>query len=660
MKKLLYFAVELFFANSAQAQNGAKIELAKPSKKQIEFADMEVGAFIHFGLNVFTGQEHGDGQEPASKFNPTDIDVEQWVITAKKMGAKYACLTARHEGGFCLWPSKTTEYTIANSPYKDGKGDIVREFIDACHKHGIKPALYHTATFDSNATLGGDYAEWGSQKLPLGWGSKESSIANREAYERYPNLHEKLKQIQGDQMRELLTNYGPITYMWSDHWDATDPDGLWRVVTDIAAELQPDMVFMGPESWVPGNETGNVVYPMWNAVKTVDGTNYSRPKAVEGDIVTDNDYGLLETDVLMGHPLGDFWRVRECTTNGGFAHGGWFWHPGQTHPRTFREHVDLYYRTVGLGANVIINLPPDNRGRIQDDMVAAAEKLGTYIKEAFANPVAELKKVKKGDTFELSWKTPQKINTIVTMENIANGQKIAKYNLQAWVDGAWVDMPAKNRHISYKPYNNKPGYETIGHKKIDVVDPVVTTKIRLCVLEAVASPAEIRSMAVHYIEPIPYEYTSKFPYLSGIETEDDSCCKGLKRNQNFNGGTNKLSGKPYEHAIMIVPVATNDIGYAIYDLKSLEQPVKGFSAELGIDDEVGKVNGSADYRIELYSNGEWKEVFSSPVFTGGGYRMSIEIPIGDDVEKIKLINSDAGDGIARDYAVWGNAKFIVK
>jgi alpha-L-fucosidase len=162
-KFLAFFSIVTLLPNLIIGQS---ISLVKPTQQQINFADWEVGAFIHYGLNPFTDQEHGDGQESPSKFNPTNLDVEQWVITAKSMGAKYVCLTARHEGGFCLWPSKTTEYTIANSPYKNGKGDIVREFVDACRKHGLIPALYHTAGFDANATLG-KYK--GDLKLPLDW-----------------------------------------------------------------------------------------------------------------------------------------------------------------------------------------------------------------------------------------------------------------------------------------------------------------------------------------------------------------------------------------------------------------------------------------------------------------------------------------------------------
>lgn len=213
-------------------------------------------------------------------------------------------------------------------------------------------------------------------------------------------------------MRELLTDYGPIDFMWSDHWNATDENGVWRAVTDLAAELQPNLVFMGPDTWVPGNETGNVVYPMWNA-------------------------------------------------------------------------LDLYYRTVGLGANTIINLPIDTRGWVPDDIADAAMALGDSIRERFANPITETNQVQSSDTVELAWQEPTEINAIVTMENIASGQKVAAYTLEAFVDDRWVELQHRNRLVAAPPYNGEPDCKTIGHKEIDCVNPVVTNRIRFRVLKSV-------------------------------------------------------------------------------------------------------------------------------------------------------------------------------
>lgn len=469
------------------------IELAKPSPKQIAFADWEVGAFIHFGLNPFTGQEHGDGKEPPSKFNPTELNAEQWVLTAKSLGAKYVTLTARHEGGFCLWPSKTTDYTIANSPYKDGRGDIVKEFVDACRKHDMKIGLYHTSSHDTKTSL-----SW--YDGPIAWGPGRDSLVDLAFKDE--GLKQHYMEVQMEQMRELLTNYGPIDFMWSDHWGAPNRELIWHPITDLVAELQPNMVFMGPETWVPGNESAEVVYPMWNAVHTLDGTKYTRPAPNDGDVDTENDYGLLEGEVRTGHPLGAYWRARECPTSKEFHSGGWFWHP-HTRAKELPEHIDIYYRSVGLGANVVINLPPDTRGLIPDDIVAAAKAFGDEIKKRFGNPIAESDAIPEGNTFELSWEEPQEINTVVMMEQIANGQKVVRYNLEAYVDGKWVALQHANTFPNSKPpYNPNPGYETIGHKKIDRVESVVTSKIRFTSLESVLDlPVELRKMQVFNCEP---------------------------------------------------------------------------------------------------------------------------------------------------------------
>ncbi|MDO6809829.1 alpha-L-fucosidase [Zobellia galactanivorans] len=642
-------------AVSATAQDSPSFELAKPSAKQIAFADWEVGAFIHFDLNTFTGQEHGDGQESPSQFNPTELDAEQWVLTAKSLGAKYACLTVRHEGGFCLWPSKTTDYTIANSPYKEGKGDVVREFVEACRKHDMVPAFYHTAAFDANATLK-DYK--GKLDLPLDWMTTWGK-AMSSAHKNDPGLKERLKKIQVEQMRELLTEYGPIGFMWSDHWNAQDPNGVWRAVTDLAEELQPEMVFMGTDTWVPGNETGHVVYPMWNAVNTVDGTNYSRPAPTKNDITDKkNDYGLLETDVLTGHPLGKFWRVRECTTNSGFHYGGWFWHPDSvkaTFPKKLWEHLDLYYRTVGLGANTIINLPPDDRGLIPEDFVTAAKVFGDEIKERFSNPIAQTNKIHKGDTLELSWAKPKVINTIVTMENIANGQKVAKYVLEAFVDKKWQELKPRNKLIGFKPYNNSPRYQTIGHKKIDRVEPVTTNRIRFRSLESIVHPVEIRQMSVFNCPPVVKNFDSKFPFLSGLESTSESAHNGVKRDKNYIGENIVINGKAFQKGLMVCPVGKTSEGHIEFNI-SQYQDVKGITATIGIDDMVNH-NGSVVFIVRTYQNGLWTDLYTSETLTGNDDGVDIDIDFPHPTSKVRLITTDGGDNANSDHAVWGNIQF---
>lgn len=651
-----FFCVAVYWVATQAMADGQEpaIRLAKPSAKQIAFADWEVGAFIHYGLNPFTGQEHGDGQEPPSRFNPTQLDTDQWARTAKALGARYAVLTARHEGGFCLWPSKTTDYTIANSPYQDGAGDLVRDFVDSCRRHGLKVGLYHTAGFDAHEALR-DYQ--GELDLPLVWGKSWGRTVSS-AFKADPTLRARFKATQVEQFRELLTNYGTIDFMWSDHWDATDPNGVWRAVTDLADELQPGMVMMGPDTWVPGNETGHVVYPMWNAVNTADGTRCSRPARTESDVSVKNDYGLLETDVLTGHPLGEFWRVRECTTHAAFHHGGWFWHPDEvkrTHPRSLSDHVDLYYRTVGLGANTIINLPPDTRGLIPEDICDAAKALGDTVRERFAEPIAELEAPPIGGAVELAWETPQEINTVVTRENIANGQKIAKYTLEAYFEGEWRPLEPRNRLDAWSPYNSYPGFETIGHKKIDRVSAVTTDRIRFRCLESVVSPVELRSLAVYRCDPNPRDFPAEYPYLSGVETEYELAHGGVRRDANYTGHGIVIRGVPYEHGLMACPTGADRKSVVEYSLADLKK-ARGLRALVGLDDgALGR--GSCRFHIEGYSGGEWTTLARSPRLTGKDEPAEMAVEFPDGMTKLRLLVTDGGDSAHSDHAVWADARF---
>jgi len=652
MRGLLRAGVTAFGLLSALEINAQ--ELALPSQKQINFADWEVGAFFHYTLNPFTGQEHGDGQEPPSKFNPTELDMDQWVTTAKSMGARYAVLTARHEGGFCLWPTKTTDYSIANSPYKSGKGDLVREFVDSCRKHGLKVGLYHTAGFDANAAIG-KYE--GPHPLPLEWGSTWGAAVSG-AFRKDPSLRARFKKKQVEQMRELLTQYGQIDFMWSDHWSAKDSNGVWRAVTDLAEELQPNLVFMGPDTWVPGNETGHVIYPMWNAVHTKDGSKYTRPAALQGDSTQKNNYGLLETDVNQGHPHGNHWRVRECTTNTAFHYGGWFWHPDEvkkTYPRQTWEHLDLYYRTVGLGANTIINLPADTRGLIPDDFVAAAKALGDELRKRFSHPIAEQKNIQRGDVVELAWDNPTEINTVVTMENIATGQKVAKYALEAFVDGNWKALEPRNRLVAARPYNGNPGYETIGHKKIDRVEPVTTRRIRFRCLESVAKPVEIRKFSVFKCDPIVRTFGASYPYLSGVDTLFDEAHHGLKRDLDYKGGAIELNGRKYQRGLLLCPAGATKRGVAVFDLKIFPK-AKGMKATIGLEDMV-KAKGSSAFVVEGLINGKWKELYQSKVLKGGDQAQEIQVDFPKGMEQLRLKATGGGDGVHSDHAVWADARF---
>jgi len=487
---LLFLSSGLGFAVETNLQVSTStnvLALAKPTADQVAFMDMELGAFFHFDLNTFTGQEHGDGFEPASKFNPTELDVEQWVRTAKAMGAKYAVLTARHEGGFCLWPTKTTDYGIQNSPYKKGKGDIVREYVNACRKYGLKVGIYHTAAYDAHATYKS------VDKGHVVWGKSADVLRAQRFADMGVEGREKYIAMQVAQVTELMTNFGDITYFWCDHYSGSNP--IWQAVTKTVKKLQPHCLMMGVDTITPGNELGFVAYPMWNGV-------YPGAGGSSDIIQLPNNYGLLETDVLVGSPFGKHWQCREVDTSGAIWTGGWFWHPGKKPKNSSNRNVDLYYRSVGMGANLIVNLPPDNRGLIQQDMADTAEKFGEEIKRRFAHPVAERDDIPAGDTVELSWEKPSRINTIITMENIIDGQKVAAYTMEAMVNGKWTSLnPANYFTNAPAAFNQSPGFKTIGHKKIDRIEPVITTRIRFHCIKCVQPPAELRSMLVFNSDP---------------------------------------------------------------------------------------------------------------------------------------------------------------
>lgn len=454
--------------------------IPKPTKQQLAFQDMELGAFYHFGMSTFTGEEHGLGRGSPAIFNPKELDARQWVSAAKAMGARYAVLTARHEDGFCLWPTETTDYCVRNSPWKDGKGDVVGEFVAACSEAGIKPGLYFSPMFNAHDLFkSGGNTKWGS------WGVSHMSEEELAVF--------KAREIA--QARELITRYKPF-YIWCDHNLGDRSDVLSADVTKAMIEADPNLIILGPHIWVTGNEAGHVTYPLWNAVNTKDDTLFTRPRGTEKNPGAAEAFGMLETDVYTGHPFGKFWRPIEAVTDKPFGRGRWFWRAGTTHGNSGEKIVDSFYHSsVGLGANLMINFAPDQRGLVPDDQVKGAAGFAKALKERFSNLIAETKGVTTGDTVELSWDQPQEIHYVVLMENIANGQKIAAYTLEAWVDGQWQVLKSRNP----AGFNKKSpaGYETIGHKKIDRLVPVTTNKVRFRCLNAVTQPVEIRSMAVY-------------------------------------------------------------------------------------------------------------------------------------------------------------------
>lgn len=407
----------------------AEIELAKPTKAQMRWQDLELGMFCHFGINTFCDQEWGDGTDSPEKFNPTSLDARQWVRIAKEAGFKYFILTAKHHDGFCLWPTKTTDYSVKSSPWKDGKGDVVGECAEACREMGMPFGLYLSP-----------------------WDRHEPCYPDKEAYD----------DFYAEQLTELLTWYGPLVEVWFDGAGSEGREYDWPRFISLVKKYQPDaMIFnMGAPTirWV-GNEDGVAPYPCWNTAKEAR-------------------LSMFTDAMVTWLPETPDWVPAECDVP--IRRGRWFWHPNEEDKLLSLEELkDIYYRSVGHGANLLLNVAPDNRGLIPEADAKRVAEFGDWIRRTFSNPLKEISG--EGYEFEIALDSPERIAHVILMEEIAEGERVREYILEAKKnDGQWVELA----HGS-----------AIGHKKIDRFEPIVAKQVRLRILEAVAKPL-IRKFAV--------------------------------------------------------------------------------------------------------------------------------------------------------------------
>jgi len=459
--KNVFVVLIMTFATRLYAQSPV---LARPNAQQLAFQDLELGVFIHYSIDTYAIKGAPQGTTPASEFNPTELNPEQWVLAAKAMGATYVVLTARHEQGFCLWPTTTTDYSIKSSPYKNGKGDIVLEFVNACRKYNMKVGLYTAPWIDSH---------WEASQP----GYKPGNTGRIDKLDD-PVIYEKALLKEKEQIKELMTNYGPLVFIWDDHFGRSDaldgPHGgklrqFYATLTKYAHELQPKCLLLGPNVEHVGNENGHASYPLWNALNTVDGTNYSISLTYKWG--HDN----------LGDPLGAFYRPQMATSTNAFSTGGWMW-SGARKPQPLEKRMQAYYESIGRGSSIIINMPPDQRGLIPEDLVAAAKEMGDEIKHRFSDPIVTSNA--KDPVQTLKFKEPKTFNHVVTMEDLRDGQKIAKYIIEAETNGQWEVIV---------------NGQTIGHKRIDQFAPVTATALRFTVTNSIIQPAVMRSIKIYNV-----------------------------------------------------------------------------------------------------------------------------------------------------------------
>ncbi len=437
-----------------------------PSERQLAWQELEYYAFIHFNMNTFTNREWGTGGEKPEQFNPSELDAGQWAKVAKEAGMKGIILTAKHHDGFCLWPSKTTEHSVKHSPWKNGKGDVVKELSQACKQYGLKFGVY-LSPWDRNHK---DYGQ--------------ASYVD--------DFHE--------QLRELLSNYGEIFEVWFDganggsgyYGGAEETRTIdnktyyeWGKTIDIVRKLQPNAVIFsdaGPDvRWV-GNEEG------W-----ADETNWSLMRRKE---IYPGWPRYME--LRSGHEDGTHWLPAEADVS---IRPGWYYHPDEDHQvKTLSHLIDIYYHSVGRNSSLLLNLPVDKRGLVHEKDVERLMALRRQLDMDFEKDLAQGLKTEatdergNDDHFKASnvndsnpetyWATndgvtsaslimefdePTSVNRILLQEYIPLGQRIENFIVSAQVDGKWREID---------------GQTTIGYKRIIRFKAIKAEKIKVQVMAA--------------------------------------------------------------------------------------------------------------------------------------------------------------------------------
>ena len=448
----------------------AKAARVVPSPRQLRWQALEFQAFVHFGMNTFTDREWGEGTEDPELFDPTDLDAGQWVEAVKAAGIRGLIVTAKHHDGFCLWPSAFTEHSVKASPWKDGKGDVVGEVAAACKKGGLAFGVYLSP-----------------------WDRHEPSYGDSPRY----NDHFKA------QLRELLTNYGEISEVWFDGACGEGPNGKrqvydWPGYFALIRELQPGAVIsiMGPDARWIGNEAGVTRESEWSVI----------PVMGQDDAPSETNPGGIAGLDAQAPDLGSMARIAEVAKRGGrllwypgqvdvSIRPGWFYHAIEDdRVKSLDQLLDIYYTSVGGNAQLLLNIPPDKRGRIHENDAFRLRELGDRLRSTFVetfdwasfdwaqkdtrdmDPVPERNGLVAEDIRELAGTyiltAPKRFNVALIREDLRGGQRIEAFALDAWDGADWREIARGT---------------TVGHKKLLRFPAVETGQVRLRILRARSS-----------------------------------------------------------------------------------------------------------------------------------------------------------------------------
>lgn len=561
--------------------------LPVPEPKQVEWQQMETYAFIHFGLNTFNDREWGYGDTDPKTFNPTNLDCEQWAQTLVKAGMKGVILTAKHHDGFCLWPFEGTDYSVKNSPWKNGQGNVVKELSEACKKYGLKFAVY--------------LSPWDRHQ------------ANYGTPEYLPYFYA--------QLHDLLTNYGPVFEVWFD--GANGGDGWYGGAKDIRTidrknyynypriyemldSIQPQAIIFsdgGPGCRWVGNEKG-----------FAGATNWSFLRKGEVHPGYDKSYELQ-----YGHPDGNQWVPAECDVS---IRPGWFYHPEEDdRVKSPDQLMDLYYRSVGHNATLLLNFPVDRRGLIHPVDSANAVRFHEMIQQQLktnlvAGMTPKVSNERGGDfvasaltddnfdtywatedgvttaDIEFSFDTPTRMNRMMLQEYIPLGQRVKAFVVEYLDKDTWLPVKLNEETT------------TIGYKRLLRFETVETKGIRIRITDA-RGPLCLSSVGVYDAGNVSDSFVEKvediesLPYLLPDVKADEAAKASDKQAQT----TCFVEGDR-----LLIELQEERLVSSLHFLPDQGEPNKGLIANYEI-----RVGVSKDAVNQLVKSGEFSNIQNNPV-----------------------------------------------
>ncbi len=561
--------------------------LPVPEPKQVEWQQMETYAFIHFGLNTFNDREWGYGDTDPKTFNPTNLDCEQWAQTLVKAGMKGVILTAKHHDGFCLWPFEGTDYSVKNSPWKNGKGNVVKELSEACKKYGLKFAVY--------------LSPWDRHQ------------ANYGTPEYLPYFYA--------QLHDLLTNYGPVFEVWFD--GANGGDGWYGGAKDIRTidrknyynypriyemldSIQPQAIIFsdgGPGCRWVGNEKGFAGATNWSFLR-------------EGEVHPGYEKSY---ELQYGHADGNQWVPAECDVS---IRPGWFYHPEEDdRVKSPDQLVDLYYRSVGHNATLLLNFPVDRRGLIHPVDSANAVRFHEMIQQQLktnlvAGMTPKVSNERGGDfvasaltddnfdtywatedgvttaDIEFSFDTPTRMNRMMLQEYIPLGQRVKAFVVEYLDKDTWLPVKLNEETT------------TIGYKRLLRFETVQTKGIRIRITDA-RGPLCLSNVGVYDAGNVSDSFVEKVediesvPYLLPDVKAEESAKASDKQSQTtcFVEGDRLLIDLQEERMVS-----------SLHFLPDQGEPNKGLIANYEI-----RVGVSKDAVNQLVKSGEFSNIQNNPV-----------------------------------------------